>query len=236
MEGAICFSIEIDKNINHLSDYFGAMISAKDNTEWEKLFALHPLQKGKRSSLFKRPTEDCRLFSNYFTNVIIGEKGDRYIKPMRYRVRPRGSTAEVPAKYNVFNARLDSLEIRPTWKPLFMHNHGLVPFTRFFEWVAGPDGRPKLISFKPENRDMMWAPCLWDEWISPDGSLRFKSFAIITDEPPPEIVQMGHDRCPLFLAQEYIDQWLNPEGKSKKEMYAVLRQKEKVTYTHQWVV
>lgn len=212
------------------------MISAKETAALEKLFMLQQKEKGKRSTLFKLPTQDGRLFSNYFTNVIVGEKGERYIKPMRYRVRPRGSSAEVPAKYNVFNARLDSLEIRPTWKPLFMHNHGLVSFNRFFEWVPGPDGKPKLISFKPENREMMWAPCLWDEWISPDGKFRFLSFAIITDGPPQEIEQMGHDRCPIFLAQDYIDQWLNPEGKSKKEMYAILKQKENVTYTHQWVV
>lgn len=57
------------------------------------------------------------------------------IVPMRYRIRPSGSSEEIPTKYNVFNARLDSLETRQTWSSLFMRNHGLFPFKRFFEWV-----------------------------------------------------------------------------------------------------
>ena len=204
--------------------------------------------KSKRATPFKLPGDDGRIFSNYFTYVIVENEGhQRLLKPMRYRVRPHGSKEEIPARYNVFNARIDALETRQTWGPLFMKNHGLVPFTGFYEWVPDPDpdperkGKSKLISFYPSSEkdgaggdEIMWAPCLWDEWSSIDGSIQFKSFAIITDDPPAEIKRMGHDRCPIFLRKELISSWLNPQKLKKNEVYEVLRGKEEKIFLHKW--
>ena len=79
----------------------------------------------------------------------------------------------------------------------------------------------------------MWAPCLWDEWTSKDGKIHFKSFAIITDEPRPEVQAMGHDRSPIFLDQNQISSWLNP--KDKNEIYKILKKVEKSKYEYNWV-
>lgn len=205
-----------------------------DPAEFDKLLGLKHSPK-KRSAPFKLPGDDGKVFSNYFTNVIVEENDQRIIKPMRYRVRPNSSKEEVPAKYNVFNARIDSLEIRNTWSTLFMKNHGIVPLTGFYEWVPGENGKPRLINFFPEGREIMWAPCLWDEWISKDGRIHFKSFAIITDGPPVEIEQMGHDRCPIFLCNEQINSWLNPGKIPKEEIYKILSRREGATYNYKWV-
>jgi putative SOS response-associated peptidase YedK len=245
----ICFSIQVDKNISKLSDYFGAKLSAKDAQNFQNLFKLQSEMDStkfdsllgikhsdkKRSMPFKLPGDDGKVFSNYFTNVIVEEKDQRIIRPMRYRVRPHGSKEEIPSKFNVFNARLDSLENRQTWIPLFMKNHGIVPFTSFYEWVKGPDGKPKLISFYPAEREIMWAPVLYDEWISKDGLIQFKSFAIITDGPPPEIEKMGHDRCPIFLNEDQISDWLNPDSLSRKSVYEILSIRENVKYSYKWI-
>ena len=152
---------------------------------------------------------------------------------MRYRVRPAGSDSEIPSKFNVFNARLDSLESRQTWRPLFMRQHGLLPFVRFFEWVED-EGKKRLISFKSDRHEIMWAPCLWDYWYHQKENFGFYSFAIITDDPPPEILERGHDRCPIFLREELINDWLNPVSKSLQEMYSILKNKQEVFYLHQF--
>lgn len=179
------------------------MQSEMPSSEFDQLLGLKHSPK-KRSVPFKFPSDDGKVFSNYFTNVIVEDDEKRLIKPMRYRVRPNGSKKEVPTKYNVFNARIDSLEIRGTWAPLFMRNHGIVPLTGFYEWV------------------------------SKDGRIQFKSFAIITDGPPPEIEKMGHDRCPIFLEKEQIDLWLNPVGKSRSEIYDSLTRRENVSFGFEW--
>lgn len=185
--------------------------------------------KRSKSDFFKFPGEDKNIYPGTFTHVLVDQGRGREFTPMRYRVRPAGSKEEVPSKFNVFNARMDSLESRQTWKPLFMRNHGVFFFNYFYEWVEREEGK-KLIKFIPEGREVMWAPCLWDEWRTRDGQFQFSSFALITTDPPAEVEALGHDRCPIFLREDYFDSWLNPRGETKDEIYALLEQKEDVIF------
>ncbi len=268
----MCFSIKIPKKTQQLALPFPVDLSAKDTALVQKLFTFQkeadqvifertlglPHSK-KRSAPFKLPEEDGRVFPGYFADVIVREAGKYVSTPMRYRVRPEGTKEEIPDKFGVYNARIDSLTSKKTWQPLFMRKHGLVPFTNFYEWVLDPEekndlglfnflneeekkelgenskARKRLISFFPEARDIMWAPCLWDEWISENGEISFKSFAIITDDPPKEVEIMGHDRCPIFLKQEYIHEWLNPLNSNVDEIFQILKQREPVKFYYRWV-
>ena len=191
----MCYSAEVQADLEKLMERFQAEISGADDVYFQELRkkgknfqflkeALH-LPKAPRSNFFKVPASDNRIFPGYFTWVMVHENGRRVFKRMRYRVRPAGSTEEIPVKYNVFNARIDSLESRQTWQKLFTRQHGLFPFVRFFEWVE-EDGKKRLVSFLPEKKEIMWAPCLWDYWENPEKTLVFYSFALITDDPPPE--------------------------------------------------
>ena len=65
---------------------------------------------------------------------------------MRYRLRPNGSREEVPNKYNVFNARLDSLQSMKTWKNIFTENHGALCMKGFYEWVEDENKKKKLFA------------------------------------------------------------------------------------------
>ena len=241
----MCFSIQVDKNIKKLTQKFQA---GADRAAFVKLQEMRDLTSGVStqelkellgpkisSSLFKVPEEDGRIYPNYFAPVITSTQGKRVMRPMRYRVRPFGSREEIPTQFNVFNARVDSLEKRKTWSSLFMRNHGLIPFSSFYEWVRDSSGQRKQINFSPKEQEYMWAPCLWDHWRSQDGRIEFQSFALITDDPPKEIRDMGHDRCPIFLERTRIDDWLNPGSQSKQEIYALLEKKEKASYKYRWV-
>lgn len=268
----MCFSVAIDKDIKKLSQRFSANFSevgeqsrqklftqqsTMDQIKFERLLGLSHSQK--RPIVFRMPAEDNRVFPGYFANVLTIDEGQRVFHPMRYRVRPEGSREEIPDKFGVYNARIDSLTSKKTWQPLFMRRHGLVPFTNFYEWVLDPQQKKdlglfdfldeddkkelgentkatkRLITFSPEGRDMMWAPCLWDEWQSINGEIAFKSFAIITDDPPQEVEMMGHDRCPIFLREEYISEWLCPEKSNVNEIFEILKSKENVKFLHRWV-
>lgn len=267
----MCFSVAIDKDINKLSKIFSASVKLKDGENLRKLFKQQaemdqkrfesllglPHSK-KRPSHFRLPADDNRIFPGYFGNVIVKEGNERVIKPMRYRLRPEGSREEIPDKFGVYNARIDSLDTKKTWQPLFMRKHGLVPFTNFYEWVLDPEekndlglfnflddaekkglgenskAQKRLITFFPETREIMWAPCLWDEWTSENGEISFNSFAIITDDPPKEVEIMGHDRCPIFLKQNLIDIWLDPEKSDRNKIYQILKIREDVKYGFGW--
>ncbi|MFP5386551.1 MAG: SOS response-associated peptidase family protein [Bacteriovoracia bacterium] len=239
----MCFSVEVEKEMKKNAQRFNAQVSMADvehfltlrargeNNEWTK--TVLNLSRRPTSNIFKLPDEDGRIYPGSFTYVMVMENKKRVFKPMRYRIRPSGSVTEIPSKFNVFNARLDSLENRQTWQPLFMRNHGLLPFVRFFEWVE-KDSQKRLISFHSDRHEIMWAPCLWDYWENEKEGVGFYSFAIITDEPPREVWEMGHDRCPIFLREDLIDHWLSPEGKNQSEIYRILKNKQEVSYLHAW--
>ena len=190
------------------------------------------LKRKPASPFFKEAGNNARIYPGYFAPVIVWGDGMRQIRPMRYRVRPHGSAVEIPSRFNVFNARLDSLETRRTWRGLFMRRHALFPFFRFFEWVRDTKGKKRLVAFAPDGCDRMWAPVLYDSWISKDNKMSFHSFAVITGDPPPEIEEQGHDRCPVFLQETLIDDWLQPQGKSAAHYYELLQRKEPVHYSH----
>jgi len=232
----MCFSVNVNKNIKDLAVRFHAtplidefyglknLQEFEDQAGPEKMKAIMGLKRRPQSSVFKTPEDDGRVYPNTFAPVITMREGKRVVTPMRYRVRPQNSAEEIPSKYNVFNARIDSLEKRKTWSSLFMRNHGLFPFYEFYEWVED-NGKKRLIRFRPDNADMMWAPCLYDTWTSQDGLVTFSSFALITDDPPSEVEEMGHDRCPIFLKEDQIDAWLAPEKTDKKGAYSLLKRK-----------
>jgi putative SOS response-associated peptidase YedK len=222
----MCFSIQIDKDLKKLAANFHAQIAKEEFLRLQDLLAKNPHLN------FKTPNEDGKVFPNYFAPIIIAQQESKIIVPMRYRIRPNNSRDEIPIKFNVFNARLDSLEIRNTWKPLFTRKHGLVPYKRFYEWVEDEKGKKKLISFFPDNNGMMLSPCLFDYWIDPALNISFFSFAIITTEPPKEILDMGHDRCPILLREENINEWLNI--KDKNRAYELLREQRSEHFQFEW--
>ncbi len=242
----MCFSIEMSKGANYLENRLDDTCLKEGFEDKEKIFSLQeilapdefhallgPSHVRSSTKLFKSAGDDGKIFPNYFANVIISRHHKRLITPMRYRIRPHGPEEEIPTKFNVFNARFDSLESARTWRGLFMRRHGLVVFESFYEWVEKA-GKKQLINFSPKDQEVMWAPCLWDDRTSPHGEIHFQSFALLTDDPPREIQIMGHDRCPIFLKEEYIDEWLNPEKTSVDEIYGILKEREKVHYQYHW--
>jgi len=175
---------------------------------------------------------DERVFPGTFAPVIASREGKRLLLPMRYRVR-RPDGGEIPSQYNVFNARKDSLQSAATWKPLFGHRHALFPFTKFFEWVER-EGCAREIAFSPSSRSMMWAASLYSN-TNAKNALPYRSFAMITDDPPAEVAAAGHDRCPIFLQEDRIQDWLEPQGKSADFLLGLLSHKEKTIYLNDLV-
>lgn len=77
--------------------------------------------------------------------------------------------------------------------------------------LKDPLKRDIIIHFKPTKESMLIMPVIYTEHKNKEGILE-RGFAIITDEPPPEIIRAGHNRCPIVLKNDFIDQWLDPVG------------------------
>jgi len=187
---------------------------------------------------------DSRIYPKHFAPVMVMENGKRVIKPMRYQCRPAGKPAFYDVKFSgTYNARRNSLE--GFWKGQFGFSHGVILANTFYEHVnlhraegrelrEGEAVEDVVIEFKPETGEDMLVACLWSRWSGP-GQPDLLSFAAITDDPPPEISEVGHDRCIIPIRPENLDAWLNPDPKKLAAMYEILDDRERPYYEHRWL-
>lgn len=184
--------------------------------------------------------EDSRIFPFWYAPVVIVRDGKRVILPMRYHCRPNGKPASYDRQYDgLYNARRDNLE--GFWKNVFGQHHAILVAKSFYENVAlhdfekrplreGEKPQNVVLHFNPRASSPMLVACLWDRWTAP-GQPDLYSFAAITDEPPAEVAETGHDRCIIPLESRAIDAWLNP-GADRKALDALLDERERPYYEH----
>lgn len=235
----MCFSVEVETDLQKLSNIFAAQINQKAFEHFHHLQKEHPSQ-----YKYAYP-EDHRIYAKTWAPVICKVRGKLEIRPMRYQLLPYFSPTEKYTRKNpktgrkveikgTYNARLESLMQARAWERPFLRQHAIVAIKQFFEWVE-KDHQKKLISFNPRGESYLFAPCLYDTWYSPDKDKIIQSFAIITTTPAPEVLEMGHDRTPVNLKPENLKAWLSPEEHSKEEIMSILNHPRESYYQYHWV-
>jgi putative SOS response-associated peptidase YedK len=236
----MCFSVQVDTDLKKLANRFDAKINEKSFDHFSRMEKMDP---NKYKYVYE---EDKRIFSKVWAPIICNVRGQREIRPMRYQLLPHfcptdkymrtdentGKQIEIK---NTFNARLDSLMKARAWQKPFMRFHAMLPVKKFYEWVPR-NGHKALIEFFPEEQEYMLVPCLYDNWYSEDKTEIIQSFAIITDDPRPEIEQMGHDRTPISLNEENLQKWLNPTQSDLEDVINVLKSPNHAQYGHKWAM
>lgn len=154
---------------------------------------------------------------------------------------PAGKPAMYDRKYpGTYIARRDNLE--GFWKGLFGHTHGILAINAFYEHVsaAALEGRTLtdgekdatvVLEFEPNPPIDMLVACLWSRWQGKDEP-DLLSFAVITDDPPPEIEAAGHNRCVIPIQPAQVDAWLHPAAGELAPLYALLDARERPYYEH----
>lgn len=219
----MCYSVLIEDNLEKLEDIFHAKADMAAFERYDHMVEMN-------SKKYKRIPDNPRVYPLYFAPIVVNDKGQKKIIPMRYRLRPNGSREEVPNKYNVFNARLDSLQSRKTWKNIFTKNHGALCMKGFYEWVEDENKKKKVIKFAASDESNIISPVLYDIWVAEDRTEAFASFAIITTEPTKEILEAGHDRSPINIPSHQLDAWL--EANNSEKSLEILKHPKAVYYSH----
>ena len=176
---------------------------------------------------------------NYAPVIIQTEKG-RMLTPMRYHCRLAGKPSSIDRQLpGLYNARITSLQ--DWWAPVFGVRHALFLITGFRENVKrhdmehrelkpGEEAENVVLEFKPTAQEEMLVPCVWDRWVRNDEVLN--SFALITDDPPPEVASAGHDRCPINLTRAAAESWLSPQGQNPEALLDLLKDRQRPFYEH----
>ena len=182
--------------------------------------------KDKLSELLSDQEEEShRMFPFTYAPLIMMENGERVIRPFRYHLRPRNEPESFDRSFDgAYNVRRDRLKEVFWWKSLYGKNHGILVVSSFFENVKLKSGENEVIEFTPQSKRDLLVPCLFDH--NEESAFALDSFALITDEPNPEVLQAGHDRTPIFIKTELMNDWLMTNTTDLKKFDQVLQNKE----------
>lgn len=107
---------------------------------------------------------------------------------------------------SMFNARADTVTVKPSFKVPFHRRRCLIPATGFYEWKT--DNRLKIpFYYTLKDQSLFSFAGLWDKWLDPHGSI-VDSYTIITTDPN-SLIKSIHDRMPVILKSEDEKIWLN---------------------------
>jgi putative SOS response-associated peptidase YedK len=161
--------------------------------------------------------DDYRIFPRSYAPIVLVRDGVKVMVPARYLLS--GS----------YNARRDNLT--GFWRQQFGVTHAVLAIESFYENVAR-EGRNEVLHFNPQPSGTMLIACLYAQWTVAKTGQELRSFAAITDEPPPEVAAAGHDRMIVNLKPRHVDRWLTPQGRSDAELQEILGDRQQPYYEH----
>jgi hypothetical protein len=88
-----------------------------------------------------------------------------------------------------------------------------------------------VLHFKPRDLELMTVPGIFDQ--NDEGKLTLHSFALITDDPNPEVAAAGHDRTPVIMREKHMDLWLNTKNVPLGNCEVVFTDKQPTYFNHQ---
>lgn len=160
-----------------------------------------------------------RVFPYTMAPVVFRKEEQKLIELMMFNLTPHWSK-EKKNKFATYNARVETIDDKPSFKKAFGKYHCIVPMTGFYESVHEKQYAGHIIKFSSE--EILMAAGIFDIWVDKKSGEVLESFSIITKEPPPFIEEAGHDRCPIFLKEDIASQWLRPELYKAKQWKELL--------------
>jgi putative SOS response-associated peptidase YedK len=120
----------------------------------------------------------------------------------------------------MFNARVETIAEKPSFKNAFQKRRCLIPADGFYEWQKlGKMKKPFCFSLK--SGEPFGFAGLYETWLSPEKDL-IHTCTIITTEAN-ELIQPIHDRMPVIVKKELEGLWIDPDNHNQKELLGVLQ-------------
>ena len=112
-------------------------------------------------------------------------------------------------KLATFNARADTVDVKPFFREPFKSRRCLMPVSGYYEWEDTPQGKQPHYFTARDESPVLTIAALWDKWTdrtNPEHS--FRSCTMIVTEANDFVAEV-HDRMPVLLKPEQFDDWLS---------------------------
>lgn len=157
--------------------------------------------------------------------VLLKNEDSLSLKEMSFSLVPSWSKSK-KVSFATHNARVETIAEKDTWRIPFLTRRCLVPLNSFIEPIYENEFAGNMVKFSEANGNVLFAGGLWDQWMDKQTGELLESFTIITRAPLKYIEEKGHDRSPIFLAEEAFSDWLNPSWKEKQLLELLHAQKD----------
>lgn len=162
---------------------------------------------------FRSPPQYNIAPSSSVVAVISDAEQRRRLGFLRWGLIPHGSGTGKP-RYSTFNARVETINVAPTFRTLIYHNRCIIATDGFYEWHK--DSR-KPYRIRVAKQEVFGFAGLYDTWIASNGK-RLHTCTILTC-PPNSFMEPYHDRMPVILNRGAQDVWLN---RSEQDIAALM--------------
>ncbi len=108
-------------------------------------------------------------------------------------------------KNNFFNTRIETADIKISFKDSFKNRRCIIPISGYYEWRQENGVKQPYYFFSTKNKILPLAGLYKQSFI--DGKA-VSTFTILT-KPSEGDLQTVHDRMPVILTRDLFEEWLN---------------------------
>ena len=122
----------------------------------------------------------------------------------------------------LFNARIETLFEKPSFKEAVLRRRCLIPASGYFEWQVDSAGEKLPVYINAGDEGMFAFAGIYEWWADPskaagDPTRWLLSASIVTKAAAPELAHI-HDRNPVLLSPDTLDEWLDPSADATPEL------------------
>lgn len=148
------------------------------------------------------------------------DDGHRQLELFGWGLVP-GWARDASAAGRAFNARAETVAVKPTFRAAFRRRRLLVPADGFYEWTAKAGPRAKVPRYvtRADGEPLALAG-LWEHWQPAGGTGRLTA-TIVTTASGPDVDDLHH-RQPVVLERDAWARWLDPDVHDRDELEGML--------------
>lgn len=171
-----------------------------------------------------------QIFPGHKTFILLHGEKELSASESIYSLSPAWAVKKI--KFATYNARIETIFTKPTWKDPVRYKRCLVPLDAFYESIYEKEYAGNVVRFSRADELPLVAAGIWDSWVNPETKEVSSGFAIVTRSPLNFIGDAGHDRSPVILHPEYFHDWINPKinGDDKLILEILKTQKDDIEF------
>lgn len=192
----------------------GRYQTSKVAQEIERIFDAKIDKKIYKQNYNAAPTQNLPLIAN-------NNPGE--VQFFKWGLIPSWSKDEKIA-FNMINARIETLNEKPSFKSLVKKTRCMVITDGYYEWKKLDNTNKQPMRICKQDESLFAYAGLWTEWKNPEGII-IPSFTIITTDAYQSLSEI-HNRMPVMLNTDAAKAWLMNELEVEQLQKEMIVQKD----------